>query len=103
MSYLYKKETGTATTLGEEIYTVPTNKVITLIGCRAANKDYDAPHTFYITVDNILISGKDTPLPIGSAIDIMVGSKLIVEANSVIRAYSDENNTVDVYLSFLEH
>lgn len=102
MAYQYKKETGIASTFGEEIYSVPTNKVITLIGCRAANRDHNVPHTFHITVDDVLISGRNTPLPIGSAIDIMVGSKLIIEANSVIRAYSDENNTVDIYISFLE-
>lgn len=102
MSYGFKKQTGTASTSGEVIYSTPSSTVITLVGCRAANKDENNPHSFYITIDNILVSGKITPLPVGSAIDIMVGSKLIVEPNSVIRAYADANNSVDVYISYLE-
>lgn len=102
MAYLYKSATAIASTYGEMIYTVPNNKVITLIGCRLANVDYDIPHTFHVMVDSTLISGKNTPLPAGSAIDIMVGSKLIVEGASTIQVVADANNAVAAYISFLE-
>lgn len=102
MPYSFKKKTGTATPNGEEIYTVPSENTISMIGCRASNKDPIKPHKFHITIDDILVSGKNTPLPIGSAIDIMVGSKIIIEPGSIIKAYADEENVVDVYISYLE-
>lgn len=102
MSYRFKKKTGTASTAGSIIYAVPSTNVLSIIGCRASNKDSDNPHTFHITIDDVLVSGYETPLPIGSAIDIMVGSKIIVEPGSVIKAYSDANDSVDVYISYLE-
>ena len=102
MSYGFKKQSGTASVAGEIIYSAPSSTTLTLVGCRVSNKDSNSPHTFSITIDGILVSGKDTPLPVGSAIDIMVGSKLFVEPTSVIRAYADEDDKVDVYISYLE-
>ena len=102
MSYSFKSATCTASTTGAILHQVGPSNTISIIGCRAANSDATAPHTFHITIDNVLISGIETPLPIGSAIDIMVGSKIIVEPNSIIMAHADANNAVDVYMSYLE-
>lgn len=102
MSYRFKHKSGTASVTGQSIYTVPTANVLSVIGCRAANKDDSAPHTFHIMIDDTLVSGYNTPLPVGSAIDIMVGSKIIVEPGSTIKAYADADNAVDIYLSYLE-
>lgn len=102
MSYRFKRETGTASIAGTIIHTVPAANVLSVIGCRAANRDDLQPHTFHIMIDQTLISGHSTPLPIGSAIDIMVGAKIIVEPGSVIRAYADADDAVDIYLSYLE-
>ena len=102
MSYSFKSDTCIASTVGTVLHQVGASNTISIIGCRAANRDTLAPHTFHITVDGVLISGIETPLPIGSAIDIMVGSKIIVESDAVIMAYADDDNVVDVYLSYLE-
>lgn len=102
MSYSFKKKTGIASVSGTVIYTVPSSNVLSMIGCRASNKDPLNSHTFHLTIDDVLVSGYNTPIPIGSAIDIMVGSKIIIEPGSVIKAYSDDNNVIDVYISYLE-
>lgn len=102
MPYQFKKATGTATSSGQEVYTVPSENTISIIGCRVSNKDPIKPHQFHITINDILVSGLNTPLPIGSAIDIIVGSKIIAEPGSIIKAYSDEDDVVDIYISYLE-
>ncbi len=102
MANVLKKVTGVASIAGTTVYTAPVSTTLTLIGCRAANKDAINYHTFHIKISGVLVSGVDTPLPVGSAMDIMVGSKLILEAGDTIIAYSDANSAVDIYISYLE-
>lgn len=102
MANALKKVTGVASIAGTTIYTVPVSTTLTLIGCRAANKDSINYHTFHIEINGVLVSGIDTPLPVGSAMDIMVGSKLTLEAGDTIIAYSDADLVVDIYVSYLE-
>jgi len=102
MANLLKRATGVASVAGATIYTAQAGTTLTLIGCRASNKDTLNSHTFHIKINGVLVSGIDTPLPVGSAIDIMVGSKLILEAGDAIVAYSDAETSVDIYISYLE-
>lgn len=97
-----KRTTGVATVAGTVIHTVPANTTLTIIGLRGSNNDPNADHTFHVKCANRLISGINTPVPIGSAIDIMVGSKIVAQAGDQIVAYCDVDNKIDVYMSFLE-
>jgi hypothetical protein len=48
------------------------------------------------------VTGKLCPLPAGSALDIMVGSKIVAVAGDTIVVTADVNSMVDVYISFLK-
>lgn len=102
MANKLKRTTGKATTAGTEIDTVPTGSTYTIVGLRAANNDTDVNHTFHVEINDTLITGLDTPVPYGSAIDVMEGSKIVAQENDVITAYSDEDDVIDIYISFLE-
>lgn len=97
-----KAASGEATTAGATILTAPSGATLTVIGCRAANKDGSDDHTIEFRIDGTLINAEDTPLPIGSAIDIMAGSKIVMPADSVLTATADADSAVDVYVSYLE-
>lgn len=97
-----KAAKGVATTAGAAILTAQTGQTLTVIGCRAANKDGAADHEIEFDIDGTFISAVATPLPIGSALDIMAGSKIVMEAGSVLSAKSDADSSVDVHVSYLE-
>lgn len=102
MANILKRETGLATSSGAVIYTVPANTRITIIGCRLSNTGAAATRKIFVEAANTAISGRDLPLPIGSAIDILVGSKIVMEAGDTLVAYTDAGVDVAVYVSFLE-
>lgn len=102
MANILKNAQGRATIAGEPIYTVGTGETLTIVGIRAANNDNSANHTFHLDVNGFLITGIETPLPIGSALEASEGTKVVVEEGDVITAYSDADNVVDLTLSFLE-
>jgi len=102
MANVLKRVTGQATIAGTPIYIVPSGSVVTIIGFRGANTDASANHWITFEINGTLVSGVETPLPAGNAIDIMVGAKLVAEAGDVITALSDTNSDIDVYISYLE-
>jgi len=101
MANALKRAVGEASTIGTNILTVPVGATSTIIGCRASNKSA-SDATIYFTLNGTYICGADTDLPIGSSIDIMVGSKIVAEAGDIVTAYSSTDNSVDVVISYLE-
>lgn len=97
-----KRITGRATTTGATLYTVPAGGSITIIGLRAANGDASNNHTFHAKVAGMLVCGINTDLPIGSAIDVLVGSKVVALPGDTVQVFADANSVVDVYVSYLE-
>jgi hypothetical protein len=102
MASALKRVTGVASIAGTVVYTVPVGSTITIVGCRCANKTTDTGTTVDLMVAGSYVSGRETPLPIGSAIDILVGSKIVAAAGDEIVAYAADDATVDVYISYLE-
>jgi len=102
MAEALKRITGKATITGTSIITVPTGSTFTVIGLRGSNNDTTAHHWVHFEINGNLVCGAETPLPVGSAIDVMEGSKIVAQADDVITAYSDADNVVDVYISYLE-
>ena len=45
---------------------------------------------------------KNVPIPQGSALEIMQGNKIVVEAVDTVTAKSDVNNSLDVALTIME-
>lgn len=102
MANTLQRVTGEASTLGASIATVPVGATWTIIGCRFANKDNISPHTVEVTINGVYVSGAETTLPIGSALDIMIGSKIVATEGDEIVVTSDADSVVDVYISFLQ-
>jgi len=102
MANTLKRATGQATIAGATIYTVPAGATVTIVGCRAANSDASANHWVTFDINGALVSGAETPLPTGSALDIMSGSKIVAIAGDVIKAFSDTDGDIDVYISYLQ-
>jgi len=102
MANLLKSVQGRATISGSPIYTVGTGETLTIVGIRAANNDNSANHTFHVDVNGYLITGIETPLPVGSALEAGAPSKVVVGEGDVITAYGDSDNDVDLTISFLE-
>lgn len=96
-----KVETGTASTLGSVIATVPAGATWTIIGLRIANKASQDCH-ISVQVNGTYVSGAQTPLPQHTAIDIMVGSKIVAKAGHEVVVTSCSDNVADVYISYLE-
>lgn len=102
MSNSLKRSTGEASISGTSIYTVPVGGTATIIGCRASNKTTTAPTRVHFTLNGVFISGAEIYLPESSAIDILVGGKIVAEAGDELVAFADDDSVVDVYVSYLE-
>ena len=102
MANTLKRIQGRATIAGTALYTVGVGETLTIVGIRAANNDSVNNHTFHIDVNGYLITGIDTPLPVGSALEAAEGTKVVVQEGDVITAFGDTDNNVDLTISFLE-
>lgn len=101
MANTLKRVTGVASVLGTSIFTVPALTTITIVGCRGSNK-LGADTNFHVTINGVLVSGENTALDKGTALDIMADSKIVATAGDVIMAYAANANAVDIYISYLE-
>lgn len=102
MANLLKRSTGIATSNGTIIFSVPGATRVTIIGCRLSNTGAVGTRYVFVEAAATAISGKDLPLPIGGAIDILVGSKIVMEAGDSLIAYTNAGADVAVYVSYLE-
>ena len=102
MSSTLKKATGQATSTGSTVFTVPTDSRVTLIGLRCSNTDTEAEHWVEAQIAGSYVTGREVPLPVGSAIDFLIGSKIVAEGGDEITVFSDDDLDIDVYVSFLE-
>ena len=95
-------DSGTYTTL----YTVPSSKTSIILEVDIANK-----HTTDITV-NVLISDssgsndafivKAAPVPIGGALKVVSGQKIVMETGDVLKAAASVASAADAVVSILE-
>lgn len=92
---------GRATAAGTNLYTA-SSETLTLTSIRAANND-SADHTFHIELNGFLITGLETPMPVGSCFEASApSSKIVVKDTDVLTVYGDTDNHIDVTLSFLQ-
>ena len=88
------------------IYTVPGATTTVIIGVTAANVSGQSINVGIgisrgSNGDDINIL-KNVPIPQGSALEIMQGNKIVVEAVDTVTAKSDVNNSLDVALTIME-
>lgn len=93
---------GRASIAGTPIFTVPANTTVTIVGLRVANNDATARHWFHVTHNGFFITGAQTRLAVGGAMEAVQGSKVVAKAGDVIMAYGDTDDQVDITLSYLE-
>ena len=88
------------------IYTVPASTTTVIIGVTCTNVSGQGVNVGIgisraTNGDDINIL-KNVPIPQGSALEIMQGNKIVVEAIDIVPAKSDVNNSLDVALTIME-
>ena len=92
------------------VYTVPSNTTSVLIGANLSNTSAGAIGGSLIvntdtddteTNENVFIV-KQAPIPIGSALEVMAGNKIVFQTTDVVQAQSDTSGSLDVSLSLME-
>ena len=88
------------------IYTVPGAPTTVIIGVTCTNVSGQGINVGIgisraTNGDDINIL-KNVPIPQGSALEIMQGNKIVVEAVDTVTALSDVNNSLDVALTIME-
>ena len=106
MASTFKNAPIQLTTTQQTIYTCPALTSVVVIGCRVANKDgvNSANVDLVVTISSVdyYYGGADTPIPPGSALNVLAGEKLVLEAGDSIKATASANGDLDAIVSVLE-
>ena len=111
-TFKLKTKTGVNSTTTAAVYTVPASTTTVIIGLTIANIK-GASITGNIQIVTAASSGengddvylvKDVPLPSGSALEIMSGNKIILNAGDIVKAGGSNSSgaDADVILSIME-
>ena len=81
------------------------NKLVILLGVLVSNKTGSSANVdIYLvtsTGDDVYLI-RNAPVPAGSSLEIISGSKIIMESSDVLRARSDTATALDISVSYLE-
>jgi len=87
------------------VYTVPSATTAIVLGLTLSNL---SGSTIYATVqienadgDNVNFL-KNIPIPTGSAVEVMAGNKVVLNATDVLKVTSDAANSLDTTMSVME-
>lgn len=87
------------------IYTVPAGTTALLLGVRVSNRTATAV-TFNVTVNDGVntrgLVGLNTPLPIGSSLEIGGESKIVMLAGDILAGNSSADGDAAIIVSFME-
>jgi hypothetical protein len=90
---------------GTNVLTAGATATLILLSIRVANKVGSSANVdVYLatnTGDDVYII-RNAPIPAGSSLEIMAGSKIIMEPQDILRARSDTGSALDVTVSYLE-
>jgi len=98
----------TLTTSWTDIYTCPAATQTIIVGLRAANADGTINTTVgvrkYIaaTLDQKMVTGLNTELPVGSALNIADGNRIVLAPGDKIQAIAGDAAAVDLTMDYLE-
>ena len=89
----------------QNVYVVPSATTTVVIGITLANTSGSGcivgVGITRPSADDVKVL-KNVPIPQGSALEIMQGNKIVVEAVDTVTALSDVNNSLDVALTIME-
>lgn len=86
------------------ILTAGGSSTVVILGILISNKTgTSADVNLYVTTsgDNVYVL-KSAPVPAGSSLEVVSGSKLILESSDVLRASADTASTLDITVSYLD-
>ena len=100
---------GSIGTTLTNVYTCPGSTTTIILGASLANIDNNniggsiklAKNGTGVGVDDVFIV-KEAPVPVGSAVEVMAGNKVVMEAADVLQFQSDTASSLDVTVSLLE-
>ena len=110
MANAFKSTTsGSIGTTLTNVYTCPGSTTTIILGASLANIDNNniggsiklAKNGTGVGVDDVFIV-KEAPVPVGSAVEVMAGNKVVMEAADVLQFQSDTASSLDVTVSLLE-
>jgi hypothetical protein len=99
MANVFKNYTGSATTAGAGIYTVPTGTTSILLGLSLANTTNTGTYVSVQLGSTYIV--KDAPVPTGSSLSAIDG-KIIAEAGEVITVTASTDSAIDAIISVME-
>lgn len=101
MANTYNRYTASSVgVVASTIYTVPTSTTTVLMGCHVANVT-DASINVTIKAAGITV-GKDIPIPSGSGLDVLNGSRINLNAADTVTVQSSAPTSADVIVSMME-
>ena len=87
------------------IFTAGSSSTLILLSAMVANKTSSSVNVdLYIVAnvgDNVYLL-KDVPVPAGSSLELISGSKIIMESSDVLRARCDTSSAADITVSYLD-
>ena len=94
--------TGSAST---NVVTAGGSATLVLLSCLVSNKTATSAQVDVFLVTNTgddVFLIKNAPVPAGSSLEIISGSKVIMEANDILRVRAGTASALDVTVSYLE-
>ena len=90
---------------GTNVLTAGGSSTLILLSAMVANKTASSVNVdLYIVAnvgDNVYLL-KDVPVPAGSSLELISGSKIILESSDVLRARCDTSSAADITVSYLD-
>ena len=94
--------TGSAST---NVVTAGGSATLVLLSCLVSNKTATSAQVDVFLVTNTgddVFLIKNAPVPAGSSLELISGSKIIMEANDILRVRAGTASALDVTVSYLE-
>ena len=97
--------TDAVTSTNTNILVAGASSTVIILNALVANKTSTSANVDVYLVpnsgDNVYLL-KNVPVPAGSSLELITGSKIILEASDVIRARCDTATAMDITLSYLD-
>ena len=97
--------TDAVSSTNTNILTAGGSSTLILLSCLAANKTSSRVNLDVYVVtssgDDVYLL-KDVPVPAGSSLEVISGSKIIMEASDVLRARANTATSIDLTVSYLD-
>ena len=97
--------TAAVTSTDTNILTAGNSSTCIILNCLVANKTSTSANVDVYLVTNTgddVYLLKSVPVPAGSSLELITGSKLILESQDVLRARADTATSLDMVVSYLD-